>query len=81
MFKNRSEEEHNKITEAKIIRSLPLFVSSKDDPEEIKKFELGLEMGLKHTLKSLTSRISTVLKIAPPIPQFFIQVSLALLVD
>jgi hypothetical protein len=80
MLKNRSEEEHKKRPGAKMIRSLPLYVSSKDDPEEMEKLELGLLVGLKHTLKSLTNRIAAVLKIVQ-IPQFYIEVSLALLVD
>ena len=63
-----------------MIRSLPLYVSSKDDPEEMEKFELGLVVGLNHSLSSLTARISKVLNIAA-IPQFYIEVSLALLVD
>jgi len=80
MLKNRSEEEHKKRPGAMRIRSLPLYVSSKDNPEEMEEKELRLVVGLNHTLSSLTSLISKALKIAP-IPQFKIQVSLALLVD
>ena len=80
MFKNRSEEEHMNRPGAKTIGSLPLYVSSKDDPEEMEKLEVELNVGLKHSLSSLTSRISQALKITP-IPQFRIQVSLGLLVD
>ena len=80
MLKNRSEEEHKKRPGAKMIRSLPLYVSSKDDPEEMEILDLGLLVGLKHTLKSLTNRIAAVLNIGQ-IPQFYIKVSLALLVD
>ena len=81
MLKNRSEEEHKKRPGARMIRSLPLYVSSKDDPEELERLELGLTLvGLKHTLKSLTNRIAAVLKIGQ-IPQYYIEVSLALLVD
>ena len=80
MLKNRSEEEHKNIPGAKMIKSVPLYVSSEDDPEEMEKFELGLVVGLNHSLSSLTARISKVLNIAA-IPQFYIEVSLTFLVD
>ena len=58
---------------------MPLYVSSKDNPEEMEEFSLGLNVGLNHSLSSLTSQISKAINI-DPIPQFKIQVSLALLV-
>ena len=79
MLKNRSEEDHRKRPGATRIRSLPLYVSSKDNPEEMEEFSLGLNVGLNHSLSSLTSQISKAINI-DPIPKFRIQVSLALLV-